>query len=212
MLTFTDAEAVMRRARNSTRRLGNNTYLHPSGPDAYTVRLHGTDVVTIRRDGTYTLRTGGWNTFTTKNRLNDYSPARVYSEGGTWAIWHSGDPKTAPKIRTCRSCRGTGRVRQQGYRTYHEWDSNGAYKRIFPPRITLPRWAECYPCRGSGQQDYGSKPMPVLFFDGITVDSNGTVWPARAAWPGCGNRPRSRLRARRRRPGPRGQTGSRPTT
>jgi hypothetical protein len=175
-LTFADAEDLMRRARNGSRRLRHNTYLYPSGPDAYAVRFHSTDVVTIHRDGTWTLRTGGWETVTTKARINDYSPARVYSEDRALAVWdRDSDPRTPPKICTCRVCHGAGRVRQQGYRSYHKWTADGDYKRIFPPVITMPRWAKCYRCGGSGQRDYGSKTMPVLFFDGITGDSHGSV-------------------------------------
>src|SRR5262249_27597834 len=61
--------------------LENNTRLIRCGDD-YAVVLHSTAVVTIHQDGTYTLRTGGWRTVTTKDRINKYSPARVYSTNG----------------------------------------------------------------------------------------------------------------------------------
>ena len=174
MITFDKAETMMRTARNGSRKLGNNTYLHGSG-DTYSVRYHSTDIVAIHRDGTYTLRTGGWETSTTKTRLNEYSPARVYSEGGVWAIWRDDDPKTAPKMRPCRKCRGAGRVHQVGWRHYYDYDASGHYRRTFPPVIVMPRYAECSNCGGSGRRDYGSKTMPVVFFSGIVVDSDGRV-------------------------------------
>jgi hypothetical protein len=114
MLTYANAADLMRTARNGRRKLGNNTYLESAGSD-YAVRLHGTSVVIIHADGTYTLNTGGWGTVTTKARINEYGPARVCSDRGTWYVWHSSDPRTAPKIQTCRTCRGTGEVTIDDY-------------------------------------------------------------------------------------------------
>jgi hypothetical protein len=234
-LTFTEAEDLMRRARNGSRRLRRNTYLHEDGPDAYSIRYHSTDIVTVRRDGTYTLRTGGWNTVTTKARLNDYSPARIYSENNTLAVWdRANDPRTPPKIGKCRACRGTGIqhtrawTKTHGYldapayevkdefawNTVHEGNTypdlyyskyrnlqplmrdgqpltdqpehvtiagqvtrhdTGSYWKLPVPVHHPSEPYTCHGCGGSGQRDYGSKPMPVLFFDGITVDSSGSV-------------------------------------
>jgi hypothetical protein len=180
MLTHSAAAAMMTRGRNGQRRLGNNTYLRPCGDD-FVVRFHATNVVTIHADGTYTLNTGGWETSTTKERLNSWSPARVFSERGTWGIWHRDDPKTEPKFRACRICRGAGRVSSGTGKCYYTWSRDGGYRRIFPPVITVSRWAECYACNGTGQRDYGSKSMPVIFFDGIRVDSDGRVLDGNSA-------------------------------
>lgn len=57
--------------------LERNTYLHRLDPDTYAVRLHGTDIVRIHRNGKYTLHSGGYNTATTANRMAIYSPADV---------------------------------------------------------------------------------------------------------------------------------------
>lgn len=198
-LTFSDAEAMMRRARNGYRRLGNNTYLHPgpgSDPDEYRVRYHYTNVVTIHRDGTWTLNSGGWDTPTTKQQINDYGPARVYSQGGTWAVWHKEDPRTPPKMQRCRQCHGAGRVREAGWRSYYEYDSLGRYRRIFPPVIHLPRWAKCWNCDGTGRRDCGSKPMPVIFYDGIRVDAEGRVVTAPGTNPERLNDPERAARER----------------
>lgn len=66
-----------------SKKLGNNTYLLPAG-DAFAVRLHQTDVVLIHADGTYTLNSGGWQTPTTKDRINEYTPARLHQAKGLW--------------------------------------------------------------------------------------------------------------------------------
>jgi hypothetical protein len=50
--------------------------------------LHATEVVTIHADGTYTLRSGGWRTLTTKDRMNTYCPYRVTQCKGEWSVSH----------------------------------------------------------------------------------------------------------------------------
>ena len=50
------------------------------------IRYHGTYVVTYHADGTCTLRTNGYRTVTTKSRINDFSPARVYQRDFNWYI------------------------------------------------------------------------------------------------------------------------------
>ena len=65
-------------------------------------------------------------------------------------IWdRDNDPKTAPKLRKCRTCKGTGTIR------YPASDH------------------DCHRCQGSGQADYGSRTMPAVFHDGIRVDGSG---------------------------------------
>ncbi len=49
------------------------------------VRYHDTDVVTVKPDGTVILDTGGYNTLTTRDRINSAKavPVRVYTDKGT---------------------------------------------------------------------------------------------------------------------------------
>jgi hypothetical protein len=68
-----------------SRKLGNNTYLQRRDEDI-AVRLHSTDVITFHPDGSITLDTGGWETVTTKDRINSYQPHSVWSERGTWFL------------------------------------------------------------------------------------------------------------------------------
>lgn len=86
MLTFNECENLMARGRNGMKKLGNNTYLEEIVPGTFGVRLHGTYVVRIHRDGTYTLNSGGWRTVTTKQRINEYSPAKLFQEKHVWYV------------------------------------------------------------------------------------------------------------------------------
>lgn len=66
------------------------------------VRLHKTDIVTVRTDGTVVLNSGGWNTVTTRDRINDqlekHCPGwRMWSEKNQpylgWGGWSDPDRK-----------------------------------------------------------------------------------------------------------------------
>jgi hypothetical protein len=71
-------------------RLENNTRLvqrHPHGIECYAVKLHNTDVVTYFPNGLVMLKTGGWETVTTKRRINKYHDGpRIYQEDYIWYI------------------------------------------------------------------------------------------------------------------------------
>jgi len=78
MADVTDAVNVKRIANNTVK------YERMNGDVVY--RLHNTDIVTKHSDGTFTLNSGGWKTITTKDRINLYAPAHVYSGNGTWYV------------------------------------------------------------------------------------------------------------------------------
>tara|TARA_B000000565_G_C23532870_1_gene280491 strand:- start:180 stop:482 length:303 start_codon:yes stop_codon:yes gene_type:complete len=66
------------------RKIGNNTYARILHNGSIAVRLYSTDVVTIHTDNSATLRNGGHKTDTTKNRINKYSPVKVFQKNWEW--------------------------------------------------------------------------------------------------------------------------------
>lgn len=94
MLTYSEARNMMSRARQGRLKLANNTYLEErpgsipelAGRPDYAIRLHGTDVVTLRSDGSAILNSDGWRTVTTKDRMNTYGPVAVFSKNYEWFI------------------------------------------------------------------------------------------------------------------------------
>jgi len=76
-------------------RLENNTRLVKRG-SSFGIKLHNTCVVILHPNGSSEIRTGGWQTVTTKNRINKYSPhARITQKDYAWYIngsWESGTP------------------------------------------------------------------------------------------------------------------------
>lgn len=86
-MTHSEAVTMVRGKRNKTsRKIGNNTYAEILNDDTVAIKLHSTYVVKIRADGTYTLNSGGWQTLTTKDRINQYSPVRVYQRKFEWFV------------------------------------------------------------------------------------------------------------------------------
>lgn len=90
-MTYSEAVTMVRGKRNATRRkIGNNTYAEILDDDTVGIKLHSTYVVKIHSDGTYTLNSGGWQTVTTKDRINQYSPKKVFQKNFQWYIqWTS---------------------------------------------------------------------------------------------------------------------------
>lgn len=64
------------------RKVQRNTYLERC-PTGIQLRLHRTAVITWHRDDTLTLKTGGWFTMTTRDRLNGWLP----DHGDGRALW-----------------------------------------------------------------------------------------------------------------------------
>ena len=72
------------------RKLANNTYLlaigNPTAPEHYAIKLHDTHIVEIYPDDSVKLFTGGWQTLTTKQRINSFSPIGIYQSAGVWYL------------------------------------------------------------------------------------------------------------------------------
>lgn len=70
-----------------SKRIANNTLeiIYPDGRRA--IRLHDTDILSFK-DNKIVLNSGGWQTMTTKNRLNKYLPSNisVISKKSVWYV------------------------------------------------------------------------------------------------------------------------------
>lgn len=67
------------------RKLDHNTVLVQT-QDGFGVQLHGTVVVEYLPEGAIKLNSGGWLTTTTKDRLNKFSPFRIFQSKYEWFI------------------------------------------------------------------------------------------------------------------------------
>ena len=92
MLTFQQAVEKFATARKGKPcKLAGNTYLEKIDESTYAVKFHATNVVLIHGDGTFTLDNGGYRTNTTKNRINEYSPANVFQQNFEWHLYVRSD-------------------------------------------------------------------------------------------------------------------------
>ena len=78
-------EAVNLIKNRSSKKLANNTHLLKDGVN-FVIRLHETNIVTITPKNHYILNNGGWQTMTTKDRMNRYLPCNIWQEKGLWYL------------------------------------------------------------------------------------------------------------------------------
>src|SRR3990167_5719753 len=69
-----------------SRIVARNTVEYRTPEGDRVVRLHQTDIVTFKVNGDIVLSSGGWRTVTTKDRINQFAPVRVYAERGVWYV------------------------------------------------------------------------------------------------------------------------------
>ena len=70
---------------------GRATRLIRRDDSTIAVRYQATDVVTYRAGDGIVLQSGGWQTYTTKERFKEYSRAMVFADRGTWYMAGSTD-------------------------------------------------------------------------------------------------------------------------
>lgn len=97
-MNYREADSQLQGRCYQSRKLVNNTYLRRRdwGRTAIAVRLHATDIITFCEDGKIEVSTGGWDTVTTRDRINRYleKPWHVYGERGATVLsnyrWYAG--------------------------------------------------------------------------------------------------------------------------
>ena len=92
---FQAAETFLSRRNVRTVKGKRATQVVRLGPDEIALRYHGTSVVTWKRDGDVILRSNGFRTVTTKARINDATPVRVWQRNFEW--WVTASPGANPE-------------------------------------------------------------------------------------------------------------------
>lgn len=70
-------------------KIANNTFERMDGDDRV-IRLHNTDIIRFKPGGSVVLDSGGWQTVTTKERMNLLSGYSITQEKGLWSVGRSG--------------------------------------------------------------------------------------------------------------------------
>jgi hypothetical protein len=84
-LTYITALSKIQGGRDKiTRKIESNTYLIKK-QNYIALKLHGTEVIMFYPDDSFSLSSGGWETVTTKDRINNYCPlGHIYQERNQW--------------------------------------------------------------------------------------------------------------------------------
>jgi cellulose biosynthesis protein BcsQ len=85
-MNYERAEQIHATSRFGKKPLGERSTWLEKDNDDYLIRYHATAIVRIHRNGLYTLQSGGWSSKTTKKRINDYSPARLFQRKQVWYL------------------------------------------------------------------------------------------------------------------------------
>lgn len=72
------------------KKLAGSTYLRKEGSQ-FIVTYHDTDIVKFIDDSKVELNTNGCLKLTVKNRLNEFSPARISQKDGIWYVYSNGN-------------------------------------------------------------------------------------------------------------------------
>ena len=90
-MTYSELESLIRGTTNRTKRkLAGNTWgeILPCG--LITITFHNTIIIRAYTDGVFQLSNGGWQTSTTKQRLNKFSPFQVWQKNHVWYTRENG--------------------------------------------------------------------------------------------------------------------------
>lgn len=89
--SYEQAAALLTGRCKNSKKLRYATWLERTSEKTIAVRQHATAIVIFHDNGTITLNTGGWRTRTTKDRLNDYTPLRIWQDKGVWYVKYNGN-------------------------------------------------------------------------------------------------------------------------
>lgn len=93
---MTYSQAIEQLGNREQKKIANNTYLVRRNDGAVAIRLHATDILTFRPDGSVVVKTNGWTSVTTKARINEYLPLRgIFQRAGAW-FWSVRGNETKP--------------------------------------------------------------------------------------------------------------------
>ena len=72
----------------NSKKVANNTYLKRYDDGTIALRLHKTDIIQYKPNGSILLHSGGWKTVTTKARMNEFLPRQygIMQEKGVWYV------------------------------------------------------------------------------------------------------------------------------
>lgn len=165
-MNYDKAVKLLDTARNPAKGkpVDRNTRLFRRSPTTIALRLYNTDIVTYHSNGDVTLNTGGWLTVTTKQRMNNYAPVRIYSHRGVWYVGND-DTLYADGMIICAdgTIKGAGKPseREANKKVMKEAKAyaKGFVDKLYNCEIGLPSNGDCWGCHmrtNDGKAAFGS--------------------------------------------------------
>lgn len=84
-LTTSICKNLISKGRGNKKKLANNTYLIEED-GVFKVELHDNCIIVVYPDDSLKVSSCGWNTKTTKERLNEYTDLGIYQRKGQWYV------------------------------------------------------------------------------------------------------------------------------
>ena len=86
-MNYEEALALMKKAKNPSKGkpIANNTRLHACLDGSFEIKLHGHPIITIHPNH-ITLDSCGYKTVTTKARMNQFTPFKVFQHKHIWYV------------------------------------------------------------------------------------------------------------------------------
>lgn len=171
--------ALEKLGKRDSRKIDNNTYLQKRGEDKIAIKLHATDIVVFSPDATV-LNSGGWQTVTTKDRMNKFVPGRVFSDRGIWYYSASGkwNPQESVAFADGLTIHSDGSVTGQGkdpkktqkLRTRCTRYAQKYVDALFAGKVPAPSNGDCFSCLLRDEEN--GTPMGELFHDKDHIESH----------------------------------------
>ena len=90
-MNYEQADKKLQGRNKDSRKVANNTYLQRREEGKIVLKLHNTDIITWLPNGEAEFYAGGYQTVTTKSRMNEYTPSlSIYQKKGIW-YWSNGE-------------------------------------------------------------------------------------------------------------------------
>lgn len=80
------AEAQELLGKKTRKKLAHETWLEVMNSQEIAVRYHNSPVVTYYKNGEIEIRSFGWESNTTKARINTYAPVFIWQEKWVWFV------------------------------------------------------------------------------------------------------------------------------
>jgi len=84
-MNYKQADEKLQGRNKDSIKVANNTHLQRRGEGKIALKLHDTDIITWLPNGETVFYTGGYQTVTTKSRMNEFTPSlRIYQKNYQW--------------------------------------------------------------------------------------------------------------------------------